>query len=448
MRRWSDVKYARTGDGLHLAYQEAGEGSALLLLVDGFIPIESMDDEPRLAAAMERLAGFGHVIRFDRRGIGLSDRAPDGSRPTLEQWLDDAEAVLDAAECDEAVVVGDRGGALIAIGLAALRPRRVRSMILVNGFAKFMASVDHPIGVDPQFMAETRERLFDPQHPDGPFDIIGYLAPSAADDVRFRAWWDRAGRHGASPATARALRAAIEDLDVRDLLPQVEVPTLVIHRTDAAAPRVEQGRLLAQRIPGASIVELPGADSVWYVGEVEEMLDQMERFVTGGRPEGIREQVATVLFADIVDSTARAAAIGDQSWGRLFDAYEAAAHREVTRCNGVYIKSTGDGSLAIFDAPVSAADASQGIRRAAERLGLAVRIGLHTGPVERWGRDVTGLAVNVAARIMSFAREGETLMSAPTAESLRGSSFQAVERGAFEFKGVPGVWDVHAIDDG
>lgn len=196
MARWSMVKYARTGDGAHLAFQEGGSGPPLLLFIEGFVSIEDMDDEPRLAHALERRTRFSRAIRFDRRGIGLSDRSPLATQPNLDQWLDDALAVLDAAEVEKAILFGDRGGALLALGFAARHPERVQRLVLVNGYATFMAGDDHPAGADLAFMATVRERMFDPMHPDGPFDIITHLAPSAADDVRFRARWDRAGRRG------------------------------------------------------------------------------------------------------------------------------------------------------------------------------------------------------------------------------------------------------------
>ena len=443
MAEWSDVMYARTRDGVHLAYQEAGSGPDLLLLLDGFVPIDSMDDEWRLAGALRRIAGFSHAIRFDRRGIGLSDPTTPDAPPTLEQWLDDAEAVLDAAGCRDAIVLGDRAGTCIAAGLAALRPHRVRSLVLVNGFARFLSAPDHSSGADPALIEHVRERVLQPDHPDGPFDIIRFLAPSVADDVRFRAWWDRTGRRAASPATARSLRHVIEHLDVRGLLPSIAVPTLVVHRRDVATAgcEVEQGRLLAQRIDRSRYVELPGPDAVWYVGDTDRLLDEIEAFATGEPP--IREprgDLLTVLFTDIVDSTAQAAALGDHDWTQLLDRYEEAAHRQVLRWRGIYVKSTGDGSLAAFDGPIRAVQCAIALSAEATDLGLELRCGLHTGPVERRGRDVGGMAVHVAARVLSRAGPGEVLATGVTADLLVGSPVDVHERGDAELKGVPGRW--------
>ena len=441
MAEWSDPGYALARDGAHLAFQEAGSGPDLLLLLEGFIPIDTMDDEPHLGGTLRRLASFSHTIRFDRRGIGLSDPTGTDSPPTLEQWLDDAEAVLDAVGCREATVLGDRGGALIAAGFAALRPHRVRSLVLVNGFAKFFAGPDHPYGEDPSFIDNIRDRLLTSNHPDGPFDIIEHLAPTVAHDVRFRQWWDRAGRRGASPATVLSVRDVLEHLDLRDLLPGIDVPTLVLHRPEANFPRAEQGRLLADRIPGARHVELPGRDALWFVGDTGPLLDEVETFVTGFRREGqAAADMRTVLFTDIVDSTAQAATLGDHEWAQLFDHYEEIATRHTSEAGGVYVKSTGDGSLATFDGPVRAVRCATTIRAEVADLGVALRCGIHTGPVEHRGHDIAGMAVHVAARLLNLAGTDEIVISGTTADLLAGSGIDLRERGDFELKGVPGLW--------
>jgi class 3 adenylate cyclase len=445
MAEWSGVRYARTRDGSHLAYQEAGRGPPLLLLIEGFIPIDMMDDEPHLSGVLRRLASFSHAIRFDRRGIGLSDPATPESPPTLEQWLDDAETVLDAVSCREAAVFGDRGGALIAAAFAALRPSRVRSLVLVQGFARFFTGPDHPCGEDPAFIQNLRDRLLDQAHPEGPFDILRHLTPSVADDVRFRSWWDRAGRRGASPGTVQSLRHVIEHLDIRHLLPDIAINTLVVHRPGANFPHVGQSRLLAERIPQAHYVELAGPDSVWFVGETDGLMNEIERFLTGRRqPRATETEVLTVLFTDIVDSTARAAAVGDHAWTALFDRYEEAAHRHVSHRGGTYVKSTGDGSLAAFDGPIRALEAARTIRADAAELGLALRCGLHTGPVERRGHDISGMAVHVAARVVALAGPGEILLTRGTADLMAGAGIGLGDDRTVELKGVPGQWCVCA----
>jgi class 3 adenylate cyclase/pimeloyl-ACP methyl ester carboxylesterase len=431
-----------------LAFQEAGSGPDLLLFLEGFIPIDTMDDEPHLGAALRRLASFSHAIRFDRRGIGLSDPSGPDSPPTLEQWLDDAEAVLDALGCRQATLLGDRGGALIAAGFAALRPNRVRSLVLINGFAKFLAGPGHPCGEDPAFIANIRDRMLDPNHPDGPFDIIDHLAPTVAHDVRFRQWWDGAGRRGASPATVLSLRNVLEHLDLRELLPGVDVPTLVVDRPEANFPRPGQCRLLAECIPGARHVELPGRDALWFVGETDSLLNEVEAFVTGVRREG--QPVAdtlTVLFTDIVDSTGRAAALGDHEWTQLFDHYEEIAHRHTTESGGVYVKSTGDGSLATFDGPIRAIRCASAIRADVAEIGLVLRCGLHTGTVERRGHDIAGMAVHVAARLLNLAGIEEILVTGITADLLAGSGIDLRDRGEFTLKGVPGLWRICSVQE-
>jgi len=446
MAEWSDVRYATTRDGVHLAYQDAGEGPDLLLITEGFLPIDALDDEPHLAGALRRIAGFSRAIRFNRRGIGLSDRSAPDVPPTLDQWLDDTEAVLDAAGCRDAVIVGDTGGALVAAGLAALRAHRVRSLVLVNGYARFFAGPDHPSGEDPAFIDRVRARLRDPDHPDGPFDVLGHLAPSVADDVRFRSWWDSSGRRGASPGTAWALRDVIERLDLRGLLPDIDVPTLVLHRAGTRALHVGQSRLLAERIPGARYVELPGEDTLWYVGDTDRLIDEIEAFVTGETPRPARAaDVLTVLFTDIVDSTARAASLGDRRWTELFDRYEQAAYRHAGHWGGTYVKSTGDGSLTTFDGPLRAVECARALRTEAAMLGLNLRCGLHTGRVERRGRDIAGIAVHVAARVLGLAEPGEIVMTSVTADLLAGSAIPLRHKGDSELKGVPGRWALVTI---
>jgi len=430
-----------------LAFQEAGSGPDLLILLEGFIPIDTMDDDPHLGGALRRLATFSHAIRFNVRGIGLSDPAGPDSPPSLEQWLDDAEAVMDAVGCREATVLGDRGGALIAVGLAALRPSRVHSLVLINGFAKFLGGPDHPCGEDPAFIANLRDRLLNENHPDGPFDIIDHLAPSVAADVRFRQWWDRAGRRGASPATVMSVRNVLENLDVRDLLPGISVPTLVLDRPEANFPRSGQSRLLAEGIPDARHIELPGPDALWFVGDTGALLDQVEPFVTGVRRDAPSPaETLTVLFTDIVDSTARAATLGDQDWTQLFDRYEQAAYGHTTGSGGAYVKSTGDVSLATFDGPIRAVRCASAIRAEAAKLGLELRCGLHTGPVEWRGHDIAGMAVHVAARLLHLAGSAEILVTGITADLLAGSGLTVLEQGDAELKGVPGRWRICAVE--
>jgi class 3 adenylate cyclase len=416
------------------------------LCIEGFIPIDSMEDEPHLAGVLQRIARFSHAIRFNRRGIGLSDRPAADDPPTLERWLDDAEAVLDAVGCPDAIVLGDTGGALIAAGLAALRPNRVRSLVIINGYARFFAGPDHPFGEDRAFIQGVRARLSDPEHPDGPFDVLAHLAPSVAEDIRFRTWWDGAGRRGATPGTMLALREALEQMDLRDSLPNIDTPTLVLQRVGTRALHAEQGRLLARRIVGARYVELPGNDTLWYVGDTDRMLDEIERFVTGEAPRGQASgDVLTVLFSDIVGSTERAARLGDGLWNQLFGRYETAAYQHVSHQGGTYVKSTGDGSLATFDGPVRAVQCAVAWQTEAERLGLQLRCGVHTGRLERRGRDIAGMAVHVAARVLALADAGEILMTSTTADLLQGGPTPVRARGTFPLKGVPGRWALSAV---
>jgi class 3 adenylate cyclase len=288
--------------------------------------------------------------------------------------------------------------------------------------------------------------MLNPNHPDGPFDIIDHLAPSVAHDLRFREWWDHAGRHGASPATVVSLRQVIEHLDLRNLLAEVDVPTLVMHRPAANFPHAEQCRILAECIPRARHVELPGRDSLWFIGDTEPLLDEVEVFMTGThRERASNAAVCTILFIDIVGSTALAAALGDHEWTRLFDRYEEAVHRQTTSLGGMYARSTGDGSLATFDGPIRAVRSAIAVRAEVAELGLTIRCGLHTGPLERRGRDIAGIAVQVAARLLGLAGEGEILVTGTTADLPSGSGIGVQERGDSELKGVPGQWRVCSV---
>jgi class 3 adenylate cyclase len=440
-----NIGYARSDD-VHVAYQVMGDGERdLLVIMDGFIPIDTMDAEPRLARSMRRLGSFARLIRFDRRGIGLSDPVSPSAPPTLEQWVEDALAVLDAAGSTEAVVLAPAEASLVGLLFAATHPGRVSALVIVNGWARGLVDTDYPRGIS----KERAEQFLDATNPSpeaSTAEGVAMFAPSAANDRNFREWWDETGRRGASPATARALtRVAIES-DVRAVLPAIRVPTFVVHFRDEYF--VELGRYLADRIPGARFVEIDGADNYWWAADNADLaLDEIEEFITGVRGgHAVDRVLATVLFTDIVGSTERSSELGDSRWRDLLDRHDAAVRRQLARFRGREIKSTGDGFLATFDGPARALECAGAIRDAARQLGLDVRSGVHTGEIEIRGDDIGGIAVHIAARVEAKADPGEVWVSRTVTELVVGSGVAFADKGTHELKGVPGTWQLFAVE--
>jgi pimeloyl-ACP methyl ester carboxylesterase len=319
------TRYAKCGD-VDIAYQVTGEGPLDLLLFTGaIIPIDCMDEEPSMARFQRRLASFGRLIRFDQQGVGLSDRGSVSAPPTHEQWVSNALAVLDALGSERAAVLALFLSAAEGIDLAATHPERVSHLVVVNGSARLMLAPDYPYGLSPSSLNALSRPLVEPNAVERGVDMLAMVAPSFGDDPAFRAWFDRAGNLGCTPAMAQAHWVAVFSSDVRHLLPQVQVPTLVMHRKDVAATFLEvgHGRYLGEHIPGARYVELPGGDALYWVGDTRDVLDEIEEFVTGARGgSGAERVLATVLFTDIVGSTDRAAQLGDERWRDLLDRHD------------------------------------------------------------------------------------------------------------------------------
>jgi class 3 adenylate cyclase len=343
---------------------------------------------------------------------------------------------------------------LQAVLLAATYPDRVTKLIIVNGFARLRRADDYPAGVPGPLLDRFVEANIHPEDEEVAFklksgeraDVLSVGAPSVSGDPAFRRWWDRAGRRGASPATAKALLGVAYNADVRSLLPVISAPTLVLHRRDEPVFRIGHGRYLAEHIPGAKLVELPGADTLYWVGDTELMLDEIEEFLAGHRSGAAAERVlATVLFSDIVDSTRRAASLGDREWKALLDRHDEAVQRQITQARGRLVKTTGDGCLATFDGPGRAIACAAAMRDELRAIGLDIRVGLHTGEVERRGDDIGGIAVHIGARIGSLAGSGEILTSSTVKDLVTGSGIEFADRGEHALKGVPGVWRVFAV---
>ena len=441
-----EVGYARNGDR-HVAFQVLGDGVDLLAFGNGTMVSIDRDDEPHLRRFDRRLASFARLVRFDPGGFGLSDPLSDGSMVTVDSWTDDAVAVLDAVGWERAALLATAAGGLPALMLAATRPERVTALVLVHCWPRLLRDTDYPWGVPQHVFDRFVTAVTDPDHDGDSIDDVELMAPTLSSDADFRAWWELAGQRNASPARARAMDALTISADLRPLLSTIQVPTLVMHRRDNALVPIEHARFLADHIPGARMVELAGRDHIPFVGETEELLTEVEEFLTGMRGSPRSERVlATILFSDIVGSTARAAELGDQRWCELLEDHDLMVARQVRRFGGRLVKGTGDGVLTVFDAPSRAIDAGLALRDAARQLGLEVRVGIHTGELERRGDDVSGIAVHIAARVQASASPDEVCVSGTVADLVSGSGYVFRDHGRHELKGVPGTWPILGVD--
>jgi class 3 adenylate cyclase len=382
------------------------------------------------------------VINFDRRGTGLSD--PVSEAPTLEQRMDDVRAVMDAAESERAALLGISEGAVMSILFAAAHPERTRALICCGGLARSTEAPDYPWGVPAEDLVASGTELLLPHWGEGAG--VEIASPSMADDPATRAWYARLESASASPGMLLALAGMFLDLDVRDVVPNVHVPALVIHRTHDRLVNVGHGRWLAEHLPEARLVELPGDDhSIWF-GDSAPILGEIEEFLTGTRTQPEPDRIlATVLFTDIVDSTKTAAELGDRRWRDVLELHARATRAALERHGGREIKTTGDGFLATFDGPARAIRCARAIAEAAQPLGIRVRAGLHTGECEVIGDDIGGIAVHIAARVSALAGPDEVLVSRTVRDLVAGSGIAFEERGRHELKGLPEEWDILAV---
>lgn len=441
-----DTLYARTPDGAHIAYQVLGAGPIDLLEPSGgsYISIDVRDEEPHWYQFERRLASFSRLIRFDPRGIGLSDPISPSSPPSIEDWVSDAETVLDAVNSGRAAILGQGRAGMVSIVLSATRPDRVRAQVLAHAFARLLRAPDYPEGVPAEVFDRFVSGVLRTDRETEPFDDVALLLPSLADDVSFRRWWQRAGRAGASPAVARAQYEIAVNSDLRAVLPTITTPTLVLHRRENAYYPVQLGRYLAAHISGARYVELEGADHFLWAGDAAAVLDEIEEFLTGTLGRGEPDRVlATIMFTDIVGSTVRAALMGDRAWGDLLGRHHAAVRRQLVRFRGREIDTAGDGFFASFDGPARAIRCAQAIVESVRELGLEVRAGVHTGECEVVGGKVAGIAIHTGARVASLAKPGEVLVSSTVKDLVAGSGIQFEDRGSHMLKGV-GEWHLYA----
>lgn len=438
------TRYARSGD-VHIAYQFSGGGpSDLLLVPDGIIPIEAMLEEPSFERFIRRLGGFCRVIRFDRRGMGLSDPITSLTPPTLEQWTDDAEAVLDVVGSERAALLGMAEGGFVVSLLAATRPHRVTALVLVNATPGFTAEPFRQWGLAADAV-ETLGRSVE-EHWGDDVSAIPLFAPSAANDERYRRWLTRALRRSLSPAMARAVWDVTFRSDIRRILPAIRVPTLVIHRRGNRYLEPAHGRYLAEHIPGARYVEVEGSDHVPYLGDPGPILDEVEEFLTGARRRPDVDRVlATVLFIDIVRSTEKVAQLGDRRWRELLLAYQEVARQDLEAFGGREMDMAGDGFFASFNGPARAVRYAQTMVLAVRRFGIEIRAGVHTGECQVLGDKLGGIAVHIGARIAALARPSEVLVSNTVKDLVAGSGLRFEDYGTHVLKGVPGEWRLYTV---
>jgi class 3 adenylate cyclase len=440
-----DIRYAQTRDGVSLAYRIDGDGPLDLVWVPGFVShLELVWEQPDWQRFFGSISEFARVITFDRRGQGLSDRP--GRPPTLEEGMEDIGAVMDAAGSERAALFAISEGGPMSILFAASFPERVRALLLWGTFARIVKTDGYDAGVEPEGFKRLQEMA--KRHWGGPVAARAWV-PSRAGDPDFVAWWARFLRAASSPGGAIELLSLYEEIDVRDVLPSVTVPTLVMNRTDDRLTPPRMGRYLAEHIPGARFAEIEGEDHVPFSQHQDAVLGEIEEFLTGARHHREPERVlATVMFTDIVASTERAAELGDRRWRELVERHDALVRREIERYRGRPIKTLGDGFLATFDGPARGIRAARSIADQVRSLGIEVRAGLHTGELEAMNGDVGGMAVNIGARVSALAEAGEVLVSGTVRDLVVGSGIEFADRGTHPLKGVPGEWRLYAVDGG
>jgi len=435
----ADVNYARNDDR-HVAYQVVGDGPVdVVLVADWFGNVELMWEGAALADALNRLSSFCRLIVFDKSGIGLSDLVALDGLPTLEDWIDDVRAVMDDVGSKSAALIGVGAGGPMVLQFAAMHPHRASALVLINSYARLSRADDYLHGIPDRL----RDEILD----------ASYVADSTIDfltgghqDAAFRSWWARYQRQSVSPRTAEVMRRMMFDVDVRSVLPMVQAPTLVLHRREDPWIRVDHGRYLASHIPGAHLIELPGAEDLWFLGETHGLLDEVEVFLTGAQsPARTDRTLATLLFTDLTDSTATAARVGDRTWRHLLDLHDEVVGQKLERFGGHVVNPTGDGVLARFDGPGRAIRCAIGIRDELVQSGMHVRCGIHTGEIEVRGGDVAGIAVHLAARVSALAGSGEVLVSSTVRELVAGSGITFQDRGSHALKGIPDDWRIYSV---
>jgi class 3 adenylate cyclase len=439
-----DVKYARSGD-VSIAYQVIGNGPLDLVLVQGWVShLDYMWTHPLFERAFKRLSSFSRLIIFDKRGSGLSDRVAD--QPDLDTRMDDVRAVMDAAGSEKAALLGISEGGAMSLLFAATYPERISHLVLYGGMARSIATEDYPWAPYPEAIQMNLDYV---DQYWGTGVALEVFAPTLAGDEGFLKWWIGFERNAVSPSAMKQLVRMFSNIDVRNVLPAIHVPTLVIHRKGDRVANYRGARWMAEHIEGARYVELPGVDHLPFAGDAEAIYDEIEEFLTGTRPSAVFDRVlSTCLFTDIVGSTQKAAALGDARWGDLLGQHHATVRRLLDRFRGREVKTTGDGFLAMFDGPARAILCAKAIVEALKGIGLELRAGLHTGEVEILDNDVGGIAVHIAARVAALAAPSHVLVSSTVKDLVAGSGIEFGDFGNHALKGVPGEWHLYQVQPG
>jgi class 3 adenylate cyclase len=437
-----ETLFVRDGDA-DIAYQVVGNGPDLLFVPGPQHPIDLLWDEPVVAGHLRRLASFSRLILTDLRGSGSSDHVPIADNPVMQSWVDGLVAVLDAAESESASVFSHAGAALPIMLLAASHPDRVRSLVLWNAYARFNRAYDYPAGVPEYALPAYIDNYVNAL---GSGAMVDISAPSWAGDAAKRRWWARSERLAGGQNYFRKALNYFMRSDLRPVLGSIQAPTLILRRRGEREVRRGHAVTLLERIPNARLVELDGDDHMWFAGDADAVLDEIESFLTGERRVKPSNRVlSTVLFTDIVGSTQRAAQVGDDVWATTLASHNRVVEQHVASARGTVVKFTGDGALATFDGPARAIECACAMRDAVQDLGLQIRVGLHTGEIEVSDNDIHGIAVHVAARIMGLAEPGEVLVSGVMPPLVLGSRIAFDDRGSHELKGVPDTWPVFAV---
>jgi class 3 adenylate cyclase len=432
-----ETHYTRSADGTNLAYQVSGDGPVQLAFLNRLHPIDLLSEDPGYVRLRKRLGTFSRTVWFDDRGWGASE---GNSRDSLAGEISDADliAVLDAVGFEQATLLAEDSNGVRAIHFSGTHPERVSALVLVNSYARYMREDDYPWGIPPDSIDRVVALIKELW---GSAAVLELVAPSRLADERFRAWFARSARFGGGPdQVADIVRASLEQ-DARPLLPFVSVPTLVLHREGNRFIRQGAGRYLAEHIPNAKFVVLPGDDHLFFVGDTDTLVDEIEEFLTGARSGAEAEVLlAAVVFTDIVASTEHQSRVGPREWSRLTDRHEAMVRAALARHRGHEVKTTGDGFLTTFDATGRALRCAAEILAGARDIGLELRAGVHTGEVEVRGDDIAGLAVTIAKRVCDLATAGQVLVTRTVTDHVLGAGMEFDDQGEHELKGVPGTW--------
>jgi class 3 adenylate cyclase len=437
------TSYARTAEAAYLAYQVVGNGPIdLVLAVNGGFAIDMMREEPAIATSLGRLASFSRLITFDPRGFGSSTRVDPERVPAVQTWMDDLGTVMDAVPSEEAALLSWAECTQAIMLFAATYPERVTSLVLVNPYARYLRNDECPWGMPARLFPAYIEWIKEAWGTGG---VTEGLAPAMVRTAEARRRWARAERLSATPDSIAIPRAFMES-DLTQVLSAIQAPTLVISRRGDRHVRPEHSRYIARRIKDAKLVELSGDDTFPFAGRADEILDEVQEFITGTRPAPVLDRfLATILFTDIVRSTEQASEVGDRLWRESLNRYDELVDRHLERFRGRYVKATGDGTLATFDGPARAIECARAIAEDVRALGFDIRAGLHTGEIEARGEDVAGVGVHIAARVSALAGAGEVLVSRTVADLVAGSGIEFEDRGDHQLKGVPGAWRLFSV---